>query len=405
MTFKIAMIKVYSKEFQMEKKKLKVAVVADVLGKENNGTTIAGMNFIRSLIAKGHDVVVISPDQDKIGLPGHVVMPIWNFGIFNRYVEKNGVVIAKVDHKLLEDTLKDVDVIHSMLAFSLGKATGKIAKKLGIPLTCGFHTQAENITGHIKLMNFKPANRLTYKILNNRLYKHVDGIHYPTAFSRDTFEHVVGKTPAFVISNGVHKRFQHRPELQATNLLKTDAKYQIIFTGRLSKEKTHHVLIKALKYSQFKDDIQLVFAGAGPLEAKIRKMGRKLKHPPIIRFFSRDEMVEVLNNSTLYVHPSEIEIEAISCLEAISSGLVPVIANSKRSATRYFALDDKNLFKNLDAKDLASKIDYWLLNPDKREERQKEYLDYTKQFDHDYCMDQMEAMLYKVIENGKSKTR
>ena len=134
-------------------------------------------------------------------------------------------------------------------------------------------------------------------------------------------------------------------------------------------------------------------------------MGRKLKYPPIIRFFSRDEMVEVLNNSTLYVHPSEIEIEAISCLEAISSGLVPVIANSKRSATRYFALDDKNLFKNLDAKDLASKIDYWLLNPDKREERQKEYLDYTKQFDHDYCMDQMEAMLYKVIENGKSKTR
>ena len=389
----------------MEKNKLKVAVVADVLGQENNGTTIAGMNFIRSLQAKGHDVIVISPDQDKKGLPGHVVMPIWNFGIFNRYVEKNGVVIAKVDHQLLEDTLKDVDVIHTMLAFSLGKATAKIANRLGIPLTCGFHTQAENITGHIKLMNCKVANRYTYRVLNNRLYKHVDGIHYPTAFSRNAFEHVVGKTPAFVISNGVNKRFKYIPELQNTNLLKTSAKYQIIFTGRLSKEKTHHVLIKALKYSKYKDDIQLVFAGAGPLEAKIKKMGRKLKYPPIIRFFSRDEMVEVLNNSTLYVHPSEIEIEAISCLEAISSGLVPVIANSKRSATRYFALDDHNLFKNLDAKDLASKIDYWLDNPKLREKRRLEYADYTKQFDHDYCMDQMEEMLYTVIKNGKSRTR
>lgn len=387
----------------MERKFLKVAVVADVLGQENNGTTIAGMNFIRSLKAKGHDVIIISPDQDKKGEPGHIVMPAWNFGIFNRYVAKNGVVIARVDHKLLEETIKDVDIVHTMLAFSLGKATAKITKKLGIPLTSGFHTQAENITGHIKLMNSKVANRFTYKVLNNRLYKHVDGIHYPTAFSRDIFEAVVGKTPAYVISNGVNKRFRYRPELKDTNLLKTDAKYQIIFTGRLSKEKTHHILIKALKYSQFKDDIQLVFAGDGPLKNKLRKMGRKLKYPPIIRFFTREEMVEILNNSTLYVHPSEIEIEAISCLEAISSGLVPVIANSKRSATRYFALDEQNLFKNLDAKDLARKIDYWLLNPDKRDERRQQYLDYTKKFDHDYCMDQMEEMLYNVIANGKRK--
>ncbi|MFA5486110.1 MAG: glycosyltransferase [Bacilli bacterium] len=387
----------------MERKKLKVAVVADVLGKENNGTTIAGMNFIRSLRAKGHEVIVISPDKDKKDEPGHVLMPSWNFGVFNRYVAKNGVVIARVDAKLLEETLKEVDVVHSMLPFSLGKATARITKRLGIPLTCGFHTQAENITGHIKMMNLKVANRFTYKVLNKRLYKHADGIHYPTTFSRDTFEAVVGKTPAYVISNGVNKRFQYIPELKDTNLLQTDAKYQIIFTGRLSKEKTHHILIKALKYSKYKDDIQLVFAGAGPLENKLRKMGRKLKYPPIIRFFTREEMVEVLNNATLYVHPSEIEIEAISCLEAISSGLVPVIANSKRSATRYFALDDNNLFKNLDAKDLASKIDYWLDNPQKRDERRAEYFDYTKKFDHDYCMDQMEEMLYNVIANGKRK--
>lgn len=384
-------------------RKLKVAVVADVLGKENNGTTIAGMNFIRSLQAKGHDVIVICPDQDKKNTPGYVVMPIWNFGIFNRYVQKNGVVIARVDQTLLENTLKDVDVIHSMLTFSLGKAAGKIARKHNIPITAGFHTQAENITGHIKMMNVKLANRLTYKILNNRLYKHVDGIHYPTAFSRDTFEKVVGKTPSYVISNGVNKRFKHIPSLEHTNLLGTKAKYTIVFTGRLSKEKTHHVLIKALKYSKHKDEIQLVFAGAGPLEDKIKKQGHKLKYPPIIRFFTREEMVEVLNNATLYVHPSEIEIEAISCLEAISCGLVPVIANSPRSATRYFALDDLNLFKNLDPHDLANKIDYWLDNKDAREARKKEYLDYTKKFDHDYCMDQMERMLYDVIANAQNK--
>lgn len=381
--------------------KLKVAVVSDVLGQENNGTTIAAMNFIRSLQKKGHDVTVICPDEDKRGRPGFVVMPHFNFGLLNRYVEKNGVVVARVDRKLLEETLKGQDVVHSMLAFSLGKATAQITKKLGIPLTAGFHTQAENITGHLKMMNSKKANNYTYRVLNRRLFKHVDGIHYPTEFSRDTFEKVVGKTPDFVISNGVNKEFRYRPELANTNLLQITAPYTIVFTGRYSKEKTHHVLIKAMKFSKYKDEIQLVFAGDGPLKQKLTKQGRKLKYPPIMRFFTRAEMVELLNNATLYVHPSEIEIEAISCLEAISAGLVPVIANSPRSATRYFALDELNLFKNLDAKDLAKKIDYWLEHQEERDKRREDYLDYTKRFEHEHCMDQMEQMLYEVIKNGK----
>lgn len=384
-------------------RKLKIAIVSDVLGTENNGTTIAAMNFIRSLQMKGHEVTIICPDQDKKDAPGYVVMPTWNFGIFNRYVAKNGVVLAKVNNTLLENTLKDKDVIHSMLAFSLGKAAAKIATKYNIPLTTGFHTQAENITGHIKMMNIKPVNNFTYKILNKRLYKYADGIHYPTAFSRDTFESVVGKTPSFVISNGVNQRFQHLPELKSTNILGTNAKYTIVYTGRLSKEKKHYVLLKAMKYSKHKNEIQIVFAGSGPLKEKIRKQGKHFKYPPIIQFFTRDQMVEVLNNATLYVHPSEIEIEAISCLEAISCGLVPVIADSPRSATRYFALDELNLFKHLNAKDLASKIDYWLDNPKIRQQRTIEYLDYTKKFDHDHCMDQMEQMLYTVIKNGKRK--
>lgn len=383
------------------RRKLKVAIVSDVLGEENNGTTIAAMNLIRSLQKKGHDVTVICPDQDKLETPGYVVMPKFNFGIFNRYVEKNGVVIARVDKKLLEDTLKAQDVVHSMLAFSLGKETARICQKHNIPLTTGFHTQAENITGHLKMMNVKPANRFTYKVLYRRLYKYADAIHFPTQFSRDTFERVVGETPGYVISNGVNAQFTLRPDLAKTNLLNIKAPYTIIFTGRYAKEKTHHILIKALKYSKYKDDIQLVFAGAGPFQNKLVKQGRHLVHKPIMRFFKRNEMVEVLNNATLYVHPAEIEIEAISCLEAISAGLVPIIANSPRSATRYFALDELNLFENLNPKDLAKKIDYWFANPEARKKRQKEYLNYTKKFEHEYCMDQMEEMLYEVVKNGK----
>ena len=38
---------------------MKIAIICDVLGKENNGTTVAAMNLIRSLKAKGHEVRVV----------------------------------------------------------------------------------------------------------------------------------------------------------------------------------------------------------------------------------------------------------------------------------------------------------------------------------------------------------
>ena len=64
--------------------------------------------------------------------------------------------------------------------------------------------------------------------------------------------------------------------------------------------------------------------------------------------------------SDLYVHAADAEIEAIACIEAFSSGLVPVIANSPKSATPQFALDERSLFEAGNPKDLADKIDYWI---------------------------------------------
>lgn len=46
---------------------MRIVVVCDVLGAENNGTTVAAMNLIRSLRAKGHEVRVVCPDQTREG--------------------------------------------------------------------------------------------------------------------------------------------------------------------------------------------------------------------------------------------------------------------------------------------------------------------------------------------------
>ena len=120
---------------------------------------------------------------------------------------------------------------------------------------------------------------------------------------------------------------------------------------------------------------------------------------PDIVFFGEEIMFtsvaeDLLRCADLYCHPAEVEIESIACLEAIACGLVPVIADSPKSAAKAFALDEKSLFKNKDAEDMARKIDYWVSHPDERADYSRKYLDSGTQFEQQSCMRQMEQMLF-----------
>ena len=376
---------------------MNITVVCDVLGEANNGTTIATLNLIRSMRERGHHVRIVCPDQNHKGEPDYYVVPTGNLGpVLNKYLKKNGVSLSKPDKKVIGEALDGADVMHFIMPFPLGIKAAKLANARGIPVTAGFHCQAENLTSHLFLKDSHIANRMFYHFAWRAAYRRCTCIHYPTQFIRDTFENAIHKeTPGYVISNGVNCAFRPVP----TERDPEDADRIIIhFTGRYSKEKTHKVLIDAVNLSKYRDRIQLVFAGLGPLYEKLKKRSRKLPIPPEFCFLSRQDLVKKLNQADLYVHPAEIEIEAISCLEAIACGLVPVIANSPRSATRYFALDERNLFHNKDAKDLSRRIDYWIEHPDEKKALAERYRDFVAQHEYEHCMDRMEQMLSDAVK-------
>ena len=380
---------------------MNVTLVCDVLGPENNGTTIAAMNLMRSLRAKGHKVNVLCPDADKMGKEGYYVVPTMNLGPLNGYVKNNGVSLAKPDRRILRAAMADADIVHVMVPFALGLAGAKEARKLGLPLSAGFHAMAENFTTHIFMQDSKMVNRLTYSAYA-RLYKQCDAIHYPTQFLRDLYEGMYGPTNGYVISNGVNSYV--RPK-EVTRPEEFEGKFVILSTGRFSEEKAQSVLIDAVDLSAHRDRIQLILAGAGPLEEKLKKRAAKLPNQPILCFFTREEMVRLLNACDLYVHPAEIEAEGIACLEAITCGLVPVISDSPRCATRFYALDDRSLFHHGNPAHLAQRLDWWIEHPDKLAVYRQKYLSYGhERFDLDACMDQMEQMLLETVERFGGRT-
>ena len=102
----------------------------------------------------------------------------------------------------------------------------------------------------------------------------------------------------------------------------------------------------------------------------------------------------------LYVHAADVEIEAMSCMEAFASGLVPVIANSPTSATPQFALDERSLFEVGNSKELAEKIDWWLEHPQEREQMEFRYAELGKKYALEDCVRQAEAMFEQAVREN-----
>ena len=381
---------------------MKILVAADVLGKENNGTSIAAYNLINALKERGHEVRVICPDASKKDEPGFFILPRIKFGPLDKYVAKNGVIIAKADTKIISEALKDIDLVHVMLPFSASCKIAHIANKRNIPLTAGFHCQAENISAHFHLMWSHLLTKIIYKTFWRKCYHVIDCIHYPTQFIRGDFEARVGPTNAYVISNGVKRKTINGSKEKPEEL---KDKFIILMSGRYCHEKRQDLLIRAIKHSKYKDKIQLILAGEGPLKKKLAKLGKKLPNKPIFKLYEQQELMDVIAYSDLYVHTAYAELESISALEALSSGLVPIINNSKRSATKFFALDEKNLFKQNDPLSLASKIDYWIAHPEEKKLRSEQYLKYAERFNHAHCMDRMEKMMKEALEVRRYKVK
>ena len=129
-----------------------ITIVCDVLGQENNGTTIAAMNLIRYLESQNHTVKILCSQQENPDNNFYMVESR-DFWIFNDYVKKNGVSLAKPDEDIIAKAIDGSDIVHIMLPFALGRKSAEYAYSKHIPVTAGFHVMAENYSSHICMKN------------------------------------------------------------------------------------------------------------------------------------------------------------------------------------------------------------------------------------------------------------
>lgn len=372
---------------------MKILIVIDQFDNSNNGTTISARRFVKGLKDAGNEVYVISTgdkkDEYKFNLKELPLLP----GI-SHIVKSQGMSFAIPDTELLEKAISSVDVVHFYMPFWLSKVGLKICEKQHVPHTAAFHVQPENITYTIGLGTKTKVNDMIYSHYRDSFFNKFTHIHCPSEFIANELKEHSYTAKLHVISNGVDEEFKY---YEKKKLPEFKDKFVITMIGRYSNEKRQDVLIDAISKSKYADKIQLVLAGKGPEEKKYRKLGEKLTNPPVMQFYDKKNLIKLLASTDLYVHSADAEIEAISCIEAFACGNVPIIANSKNSATKQFALVSESLFNAGDSEDLARKIDFWIENEDYRKEMEVKYSESAEKYRLKDSIKKMEEMFEDAI--------
>ncbi|MDR0555378.1 MAG: glycosyltransferase [Treponema sp.] len=373
-----------------------IVFVEDNYAHETDGTAVSAHRFRDELIKRGHTVRVLAigvQGTDMYSLKEHYVP------LVTEVASKNNMRFGKFDKKIVTEAFTGADMVHLFFPWQLERKCLKLAREMGIPVSAAFHCQPENVSYNMMMKLLEPLNVLLYFLFRTWLYRNVDNIHCPSSFIAGELRRHKYYARFHTFSNGVSDFFKP----PASPPEKTGDVINVMMIGRLAEEKRQDLIIRAVKHSKYRDRIRLFFAGRGPMLKRYQRQSADLPIPPRFEFLSPDKLLEQIYQTDVYIHASDAEIEGISCIESIACGKVPIISDSKKSASSQFALDERSLFKKGNYLDLRDKLDYWIEHPEERERMSREYAKVGELYNISHSVKKMEKMFEDAVRDSKTR--
>lgn len=383
---------------------MKVLFVVNGFFAKGNGLSGSARRTFKKLKEAGIDVKVLSgANKNPDGPQPEFVLKDYHMPVFDKLIRKQGYGFSKTDKTIIREAVRWADIIHIEEPFAIQMATCKIAEEEGKVLVGTYHLHPENLFASVGLQKSRFFNGTTMRIWKKFVFDKCKIVQCPTEKVKARLIKWKFKSELRVISNGLVMEDLMTIEDKESAVKLSDAKYNVITIGRYSNEKDLKTLLISMKYCKHAQDIQLIFAGRGPQKKKLEKLANKLvkkgilKYPPIFGFYRLEELQKISINTDLYIHCAFVEVEGLSCMEAIQIGIVPIIAKGELTSTSQFALSDMSVFKERDPIDLASKIDYWLDDDQRRQEEAKKYIGLGNKYNIDYSIQELIKMYQDAL--------
>lgn len=376
---------------------MNIAMVVDTFNNANGGT-VATVRLAEGLKKRGHTITVVatkSVQKERFFQVKGFFLPGTR-----ESQEKMDFMFGCPEKDVLRKAFADVDLVQIQFPFYLGFGAAKIANKMKKNVIGAYHVQPQNILGAMGKEKNKFLEFLIGKVFNFFLFNRVPLIQCPSQFAADHLRKSGCRKKLTVVSNGILPDYvakKHpRPKWFGDKLV-------LMNVGRHASEKRQTLLIEGVKRSKYADKVQLLLCGKGEMSETLIRNGADMKVKPFIQYVTHEEKLEYLNTADMYVHASMVELESLSCLEAIGCGLPCLIGDSKYSAAPQFALDKRFIFKFDDADSLAERIDYWYEHRDELKGLRSDALAMAEKYRFEKCLDAMEAMYTEVIRTRQAR--
>ncbi len=328
------------------------------------GVSMVVHRLATNLATRGHHVWVVAPsatahNSHSLEQKVHVYrfasfewpmyegqrIPLWPFPMM---------------YKLL-NTL-DPDVIHIHSPIVLGTLAQLLGRRLRKPILATNHYLSVNTLPALASVPLvgKCIRWFTHAYLSS-LYSRCTFITSPTLTGLNLLHAQGLHKPSAVISNGIDMH-QFSPGPFDASLRKRLQLPQeqplVLHVNRLSSEKRVEVLLRAIPY--IRSNAHFVLAGTGPDNMRLRKLAVQLGVAHRVSFtgyVSDEDLLALRREATLFVIPSEAELQSLSTMEAMACGLPVIAANACALPELVHSGENGLLFTPGQSEELARHVD------------------------------------------------
>jgi 1,2-diacylglycerol 3-alpha-glucosyltransferase len=305
------------------------------------GSGIATKRIATGLASLGHDVAIICAGKNTRNEitqeSGVTVYRLKSIPLPATIQE--GIRISLFPKKQVNRIFKEFkpDILHISDHFFVSSAAYHEAKKNKIPIMGTNHFLPNNfIDNFVKSKNspiYKIAERAMWHSVMN-IYNNIEMVMVPSEYAKTINQKKGLKKPAVVVSNGIMLEEYKDKNINSfiTGKYKIDRNKTILLSAsRLDKEKKVGVLLNACSFIKDKSEFQFLITGKGKdrknLEAIALKNGisEKVIFTGVV---PKSVLKDLYKVSDIFLTASEVELQGLSIMEAMASGLPVVASNS-----------------------------------------------------------------------------